>query len=124
MNSQVELIGIYNANGGLFGELSYLTQHLFQKKHCALCNITHGMNPLGKASWKQAASGLSVPIRTLHLNERDARMIAVMAKSSAPVILLLSPEGDRILLDAHELEICQGDPKALVKAIEDKLSAV
>lgn len=124
MNHQSELIGIYNANGGLLGELSYLTQHLFHKTHCALCDITHGMNPFGKPAWKQELAQLSLPMRTLHLNERDARMIAAMNNNPAPLILLLSPEKDQVLLDASELEACQGDPEKLAKEIERKLKAI
>lgn len=40
-DSPVELIGVYNADGGLFGELRYLVGNARGTAHCALCNIAH-----------------------------------------------------------------------------------
>ena len=37
------ILGIYNADGGLWGEMRYITGRIFGKSHCALCDITHGV---------------------------------------------------------------------------------
>ena len=35
------LIGVYDADGGLRGELAYVLGHLAGRAECALCDITH-----------------------------------------------------------------------------------
>ena len=46
-----KIIGIYNANGSLLGEMRYVFDKVFLKKHCALCDITHGMSYKAKTTW-------------------------------------------------------------------------
>ena len=36
------LVGVYNANGGIVGELSYVLGKVKGSAHCALCDISHG----------------------------------------------------------------------------------
>lgn len=37
----VEVLGIYDADGGLRGEMSYVVGKLLGRAHCGLCDITH-----------------------------------------------------------------------------------
>ena len=37
----VELVGVYDADGGIRGEVSYVVGHLLHRRECALCDITH-----------------------------------------------------------------------------------
>lgn len=37
----VRYTGIYNADGGLVGEVRYVVGHLLGTAECALCDITH-----------------------------------------------------------------------------------
>lgn len=37
----VELVGVYDADGGLLGEAAYVVGRLCGTRHCALCDITH-----------------------------------------------------------------------------------
>ena len=49
-----ELIGVYNADGGLVGEATYLVGHLLGRTQCALCDVTH--SPVRrKPAWESAA---------------------------------------------------------------------
>ena len=54
------LVGIFDADGGLRGELRYVIDKLAGRGHCALCDITHGLNPLGKRSFKEACAAAGV----------------------------------------------------------------
>jgi hypothetical protein len=38
---KMTLIGVYKADGGLIGELSYFLGHLIGVRECSLCDITH-----------------------------------------------------------------------------------
>lgn len=117
-----KLVGVYNANGGLMGELSYIAGKVSGSTHCALCDITHGLNPLGKKEWKEAMQCFPVPIEMVHLNEMDERTSALVKGTTPPVIVLLSPEEDRILITTEEIEGCNKDPQALVDLILERLS--
>ena len=41
------LIGVFDANGGILGEISYVASLLFSKG-CALCKISHGLSTTPK----------------------------------------------------------------------------
>ena len=64
-----KIIGIYNANGSLLGEMRYVFDKVFFKKHCALCDITHGMSYKAKSTWLEQVERFPIPIETLHLDE-------------------------------------------------------
>lgn len=43
MRSKIKtIIGIYNADGGIRGELTYFFKKLAGKTKCDLCSLTHG----------------------------------------------------------------------------------
>jgi hypothetical protein len=63
------IIGIYNADGSILGELKFAVNKVTGKSNCGLCDLTHGWNPLGKSSWKRASSSSHVEIELLHRNE-------------------------------------------------------
>ncbi|MBN9643754.1 hypothetical protein ACFSSC_00440 [Corynebacterium mendelii] len=110
------VVGVYNANGGLKGELSYVIGKLKGTTHCGLCDITHGNSPVAKKSWKDTMACLPVDITTVHLNEMDSRTAALVNSSNAPAVVFLPDDqdtGDRILLDAAELDACAADPEKL-----------
>lgn len=115
------LVGVYNARGGLLGEISYVTGKLAGATHCALCDITHGLNPLGRKEWKQALHCLPIPIELVHLNEMDSRTAKVVAQTTPPAVLLLTPQQDRVLIDKADLEACGKEPQALVELILERL---
>ena len=61
------LIGVYHANGGLIGELTYVMGKLMGTTHCALCDVTHGMVRM-KPEFRGCMDRW--PITLLHLNEQ------------------------------------------------------
>ena len=53
--------GIYNADGGVVGEVRYLFGHLFGSVECWLCDITH--SPLRrKPEWDRMVARTGVPM--------------------------------------------------------------
>ncbi|MDG2428351.1 MAG: hypothetical protein P8M16_07975 [Acidimicrobiales bacterium] len=71
------LVGIYNADGGIIGELTYLFKKVLGRGHCHLCDLTHGWNLNGRRSWKEACSASSLEISFIHRNEAtDAQLTA------------------------------------------------
>ena len=118
----VKLIGIYNADGGLVGELNYFLGHLIGVAKCELCDITH--SPLRKkASFDKLTKDLKaefgLDFDLLHLNERSESE-ARASDSKQPCVLAEFPDGSLgMFLDRQELRVVKGDVakfEALVRA--------
>lgn len=103
------LVGVYAANGGLFGELSYVVGKLRGARSCGLCDISHGTSVRAKPAWSRGFETLDVPFTAVHLNEMDEET-ALAAASRSPVVVLLEDRRGKILLDESDLAGCRGDP--------------
>lgn len=112
------LVGVYNANGGLVGELSYVLGKIRGTTHCALCDISHGRRPVAKKEWSQAIAALPLPMTVVHLNEMDAATSQLVSVHNAPAVVHIAADGTgRIILDSDALEACHGDPEAFADAV-------
>jgi hypothetical protein len=111
----VSLVGVYNANGTLAGELRYWFGARLGRTHCALCEITHG-SFREKAEWKRESAELPVPFEAIHLDERSPELKAASG-SATPCVIASTGDGFEILLDAGQLEACRAEPQALAVAI-------
>lgn len=82
----VEYLGVYDADGGLAGEVAYLVGHLFGTAECALCDITHSWRR--KREWDEMTERLGKPFTLLHRNGvADAAVLAVIDRVGLPVVL-------------------------------------
>jgi hypothetical protein len=115
----VRLIGVYDADGSLTGELSYFLRARVGLAHCALCDITHG-RVRERADWRSCRDRLPVPFVTFH---RDDQPTAVRALGSRlPVVVAETVGGELfVVADAVALEACAGEPERLVEHIERRL---
>ena len=94
------LFGIYHADSGLLGELSYLVGKLRGVPQCALCDITH-QTLWTQTEWRRSVESVGLPFELLHLNEQSAEVEAlsagrtpcVLGESHGELRLLLGPEG-------------------------------
>lgn len=120
MTKPVALVGVYKANGGLLGELSYILGHAVGLKKCELCDVTH--SPLWKKrEFKQFENrmgdefGLSV--RLLHMNERNEKELAA-SKGREPCVLLEYSDGSfSMFLDFVELKAVRGKVASFEKLV-------
>ena len=115
------LVGVYNADGGLLGELGYVIGKLRGTVHCALCDISHGRRVTAKGEWTAALERLPMPMVTVHRNEMDDLTATVIGGNELPVVVYLEGADGRILLTPADLERCDGDPDALVRAVDAAL---
>ena len=115
---ELEIYGIYNANGGVVGELKYFIGKMMKNQHCELCDITH--NLLGaKKLWKQFIDGLSISFTLLHLDEQPSDMVAYTL-GKAPCILLKKEGQFSMMLDRKELEKCEGNVLSFIELFNSK----
>ena len=100
-----ELIGVYNADGGLVGEATYLVGHLLGRTQCALCDVTH--SPVRrKPAWDSMVRDLGLPFRLLHRNELDHDEQAILRDEQTPIVLLRTASGQlEVLLRADSLDV-------------------
>lgn len=105
-----KIIGIYNANGSLLGEMRYVFDKVFFKKHCALCDITHGMSYKAKRTWLERVERFPIPIETLHLDEISDDIRQVVA-DKVPCVVMFEGDSINIVMSDEELQACDSDPE-------------
>lgn len=113
----VELVGVYNADGTIRGELGYWVGKRLGRAHCALCDITHG-SVRERPDWQRCRDGLPVPFTTFHRNDQPAAVRTVVA-GSLPAIVAMTASEPVLLLGPDELGACEGSPERLARAVID-----
>ena len=119
---EFQIYGIYNANGGIVGELKYFIGKITKSQHCELCDITNNLL-LPKKLWKQFIDELSVPFTLLHLNEQPSDMAAYTA-GKAPCIISKTNNQFSMMLDREELGKCEGNVLRFIELFIFKVSSI
>jgi hypothetical protein len=119
MPEVTELIGVYDADGTVRGELAYAFRKLTGRGSCALCDITH-RDVRRRPEFDVAIATLSVPFTLVHRNERTDDLLAAGA-TRPPCVLARTEAGVVKVLDADALARCGSDPEALLRALENAL---
>lgn len=123
-NIRGTLIGIYKADGGIVGELSYFFGHLIGVRSCSLCDISH--SPImKKKSFKALEKNLleehGILVRMIHLNERNEREKKA-SEGREPCMLLEYPDQSiSMFLDSSDLKTLSGSVSSLEKLIASRL---
>jgi hypothetical protein len=118
------LIGVYKADGGIIGELSYFFGHLIGVRECSLCDITH--SPFKKkGEFKRLEDQLNqefdLDFRLVHMNERTEKELAASA-GREPCVLLAHEDGSlSMFLDFQELKAADGSVKSFEKLVRNRL---
>lgn len=117
----LRLVGVYDAEGTLRGELTYWVGARLGRAHCSLCDITHGTFR-ERADWKRCRDGMPVGFDTYHLDDQPTA-VRDASEGSAPVVLAETAVGYVVLLGPSELEACAGSVEQFQRAIERALSS-
>lgn len=110
------LVGVYDADGTLRGEVAYWVGARLGRAHCSLCDITHGL-VREKAAWQACRAGLQVEFASYHRNDQPDEVRAALS-GVAPAVVADTWAGIVTLLGPAELELCDGSPEALLAAVE------
>jgi len=115
------LVGVYDAEGSLRGELAYALGKLAGRAHCALCDITHGViRP--RRSFETWRDSLPVPFELVHLDERSDDIVAA-STGRVPCVVARTASGVTLLLAPDDLEACAGDVERMAEAIARAVDA-
>jgi hypothetical protein len=112
----VRLVGVYDADSTFRGELAYWVGARLGRRHCALCDITHG-TVRQRPEWKESQARLPVPFDTFHRDDQPDS-IRTAAHGQAPVVVAATDAGHVLLLAPSDLNACKGSIDRLVDAIE------
>jgi len=119
-----KLVGVYKADGGFVGEVSYFLGHLVGMKECSLCDITH--SPIKKrAAFKEFEKKLlaehKIGFSLVHMNERTPAELAA-SKGREPCVLLENEDGSfSLFLDYVELKATSGKVSSFEKLVQSRL---
>ena len=116
-----ELIGVYDADSTLLGEISYWVGARLGITHCSLCELTHGLFTK-KSEWNQCAESLAIPFRLFHRDDAPPDVIAALA-GQFPAVLQRTTEGVSVILTKDELERFDGHTSDFALWITDFLSS-
>lgn len=112
----VRLIGVYDADGSLRGELTYWVGARLGRAHCSLCDITHGL-VRERSEWRTCRDGLPVPFDAYHRDDQPAEVRAATG-DVAPVVVAETTAGIVNLLAPADLDACEGSADRLVEALD------
>jgi hypothetical protein len=113
----VRLVGVYDADHTIRGELSYWVGARLGRAHCALCDITHGMLRR-RSEWNAYTAGLDVRFETFHRDDQPDDVRAGSGDHVPVVVAELATGAIVVLLDAESLEECGGSVERLAEAID------
>lgn len=117
----VRLVGVYDAEGTLRGELSYWVGARLGRAHCALCDVTHGLLR-ERSDWRECRDAMSVPFDTYHRDDQPDAVRAA-AEGVAPMVLAELAVGYVVLLGPAQLARCAGSVPAFSAALDRALTA-
>ena len=111
----VRLVGVYNAEGTLRGELAYWVGKRLGRTSCSLCDITHG-SVRERSDWKQCRTALPVAFDTYHADDQP-QPVRHAGGGQLPVVVAETGGGFILLLASDDLRACDASPDLLVDAI-------
>jgi len=112
----VRLIGVYDADGSVRGELAYWIGARLGRAHCALCDITHGL-VRERPEWKSRRADLAAPFDTYHRDDQP-EAVRIATADAAPAVIAETPRGLVALLGPEELDRCAGSADQLFEEID------
>jgi hypothetical protein len=116
------LAGVYDADGGVRGEVTYVIGHLLGRTHCALCDITH--SPVRrKPAWDAMVERLGVPVTLLHRNELAGDLVAAAQGVPLAAVFALDDGTWRVFMGPGELDALGGSVEAFESVAMAKLHA-
>ncbi|MCS3790020.1 hypothetical protein HNP11_004219 [Tsukamurella ocularis] len=115
-----ELIGVFNGDGGVRGELAYALGKLRGTAECALCDLTHRgvrTNP----EWKNVVCDLAIPFDLVHRNERSAAIAAITGERT-PAVVAVTDDGERVIMWPDDFVGVAGDAGEFVRVLRERVA--
>jgi hypothetical protein len=120
-----KLIGVYDADATLLGEVSYWIGARFGVRHCSLCDITHSLFR-EKSQWRECQSRLEsdlhVEIETFHRNDQPDDVRACI-DGKYPAVVMRGDDGVvSMFMNASEIDACGASPENFAAEISRRMA--
>ncbi|MBR7743349.1 hypothetical protein KC207_08610 [Phycicoccus sp. BSK3Z-2] len=117
----VEVVGVYNADGGVLGEIAYVLGHAMGSTDCSLCDVTHG-GIRRRPAWDEMVGRLPVPVRLAHRNETTEGEKDLIEATGLPVLIGKRRDGSlTTLVPPLTIAAAEGSVDALEASIREAL---
>ena len=120
-----KLIGVYDADATLLGEVSYWIGARFGVRHCSLCDITHSLfreKPQWRECQSRLESDLQVEIETFHRNDQPDDVRACI-DGKYPAVVMRGDDGAiSMFMTASEIDACGASPEKFAAEISRRLA--
>lgn len=114
------LVGVYDADGTIIGEVTYWLGARIGRAHCSLCDVTHGMFT-ERASWREWRQSLAVPFELFHRDDMPVDVAAAL--TDLPAVVARTGESVVLVLDHQRLETCDGDLAHFISELHGSLAS-
>lgn len=117
----VRIVGVYNADGGVRGELAYVVGHLLGRVSCELCDITH--SPVRrKRSWDQLVADFPIPITVVHRNDVPSSIAPFVVPADLPALYAVRADGSvGLVVGRDELASMAGSVPELDRTLRARI---
>ena len=122
MTKAPNLYAIYDADGSFMGEIRYLRDKCLGKAECALCDLSHGWNPIGRSDWRRR-KGLAASLNWLHLDELPSYVTEQVA-GQLPCVAADRNGEIEIVIGREALRGCEGDFSVFEHLLEQTVRAL
>jgi hypothetical protein len=116
------VVGVYDADHTLVGELAYWVGARLGRRHCSLCDITYGLFTQ-KREWSECRSSLPYPFDTFHRDDQPESVRAALGGTAPAVVVELDDGTVLPLLGGDDLDACHGNVDALIAAVDAALAS-
>ena len=120
--SEPTLYAIYDADGSLMAEVRYLFNKCLGITGCALCDLSHGLNPLGRSDWRRR-KGVAASLNWLHRDELPSHVEAQIG-GQLPCVAVDRNGAIEIVIGREALRGCEGDFSVFEHLLEQTMRAL
>ena len=104
------------------GEIRYLRDKCLGKAECALCDLSHGWNPIGRSDWRRR-KGLAASLNWLHRDELPSYVTEQVA-GQLPCVAADRNGEIEIVIGREALRGCEGDFSVFEHLLEQTVRAL
>jgi hypothetical protein len=111
---------VYDADSTIWGEVSYWVGARVGRRHCSLCEITHGAIRQ-RPEWTACQEQLPTGFDTYHRNDQPDSVRAAAGGQAPVVVAETDAERYVVVLTPDDLDACDGSIDRLTAAIQRSL---
>lgn len=122
MAAEPTFYAIYDADGSFIGEVRHLRDKCLGRAECALCDLSHGWNPLGRSIWRRR-KGTAASLNWLHRDELPDH-VAAEVQGQLPCVAVDRGGDIEIVIGREALRGCEGDFSVFEHLLEQTVRAL